>query len=412
MGVWLGALFVVVLSACPPPPVKGACEADENCGEFQRCDLQTGLCLCAENRACQQNEFCNDVGRCQPNTGCLVNEDCVVSDDPTLNQFCDIKSGQCKAELGCDPLEGEVCCTLDSHCGFGQICNLIDGRCIPGCRDDGDCLLGQGCVTSGLGAIGQCEAGSCTANNLCGFGEVCDLSTGTCVFDSRGPYCFSCSGGVGSDDCGHPANYCLTDTSDPTGQSEYCGVDCSQNQPCPFGYSCNDVIIVPPSAPFCTITEVCEKSPGSTTGTCTVNTNVICEEDEDCPEGPPGGTCPRAKIGNCLIDQGQECEQDTDCCDDPTACPEGSCVKQECRGGEGDQFGACTCTRDLDCPVDTCKDADLTDPNNPIVGHCELSGHDCYENLDCDVISCIDGGCRIGSNCAPANDRNCRELAP
>jgi hypothetical protein len=390
-----------------------ACQSNEECGDYQYCDVDIGLCLCSDDRGCGSGEFCNPVSRCQAISGCLSNEDCQQSsNDFCENSFCDVNSGRCVSNCFCDPETDDSCCTLDSQCGFSNIC--LDGRCRPGCRThngNGDCRLGEGCVAEPGQALGLCAAGTCTANNLCNFGEICDLIDGACTFDTRGPYCFACSGGIASEDCGEPANYCLTDSTDPTGQSEFCGVDCSQGQPCPFGYGCNDVIIIPPSAPFCTVPEYCVLPEGGGTGACSENPGIACTEDEDCPEGPPGGTCPRAAEGNCLVDQTQSCSEDTDCCDDADACPEGSCVKQLCVGGEGDAFGYCTCTRDLDCPRDECRDADLTDPDNPIQGHCHLSGHRCYEDIDCDVIACVDGGCRIGANCAPANDRNCREVA-
>lgn len=396
-------------------PALTKCTADADCqrsSQYLRCEVETGLCLCNDNRACGPNETCNPLGRCQAFAGCTANADCCGEGEDCTHLFCDTVTSQCLSVDECQPDQGETCCTLDSHCPFGNICNPLDQRCIPGCRDDGDCLLGQGCAGGGLGGrIGQCAADVCTANNLCDFGEVCNLETGECVYDDRGPYCAGCTGGVSSDDCGEPANYCLTDTSDPTGQAEFCGVDCSQQQPCPFGYSCNDVIIIPPAAPFCSPPETCVKAaPGDATGVCSRSAGTTCEVDEDCPEGPPGSNCPRADVGNCLLNQSQECERDTDCCDDANGCPPGSCVKQECRGGEGDTFGYCSCTRDLDCPRDECDGANLSDPDNPVMGHCLLSGHRCYDDIDCDVIACVDGGCRIGANCAPANDRNCSEV--
>lgn len=388
------------------------CEADEDCADpFKRCEVESGFCACITDEGCDPSEFCNAIGRCQVRQGCLSNDDCnQVDGDTCASQYCNTKSGQCQGNCDCDPEQGELCCSLDSHCPYGNICAQLDGRCVPGCRGDGDCRLGEGCVGAGLGgSVGQCAAGVCTGNNLCGFGESCNLESGECVFDTRGPYCAGCTGGVASDDCGEPANYCLTDTTDVTG-AEFCGVDCSQQQPCPFGYSCNDVIIVPPSAPFCSAPETCVKQEGQTEGSCSRETSVTCTVDEDCPEGPPGNDCPRGKVGNCLLEQTRECSNDSECCDDAANCPPGSCVKQECRGREGGAFGACTCTRDLDCPRDQCKDADLSDPSDPQHGYCELSGHRCYDDLDCDVIACVDGGCRIGANCAPANDRSCREL--
>lgn len=401
-------------AACGPAPT--ACTEDAQCrqGEdiYRVCLVEQGICGCADERGCGTDEFCNALGRCQAKVGCTSNDDCEQDPEGSFcaSQFCDTVTGQCKSNCECDPAEGQLCCSLDSHCAYGSICDVFAGRCVDGCRGDGDCRLGEGCVGAGLGGqLGQCAAGVCTANNLCQFGETCDLEEGDCVFDTRGPYCSGCTGGVASTDCGEKANYCLTDSSDPTGQSSFCGVDCSKNQPCPFGYSCNDVIIIPPSAPFCSA-EACVKQPGQTQGTCSQNSNVTCTTDDDCPVGLPGGDCPRGDVGNCLGSSTETCSKDSDCCEDPAACPEGSCVKQECRGGEGDAFGYCTCTRDLDCPTDECDGEDLSDPQNPKRGNCELSGHPCFEDVDCDVIACVDGGCRIGSNCAPANDRNCREL--
>ena len=44
------------------------------------------------------------------------------------------------------------------------------------------------------------------------------------------------------------------------------------------------------------------------------------------------------------------------------------------------------------------------------MGHCELSGHPCYLDFECDVITCVEGGCLIGQNCAPANGLSCVEV--
>jgi hypothetical protein len=392
----------------------GRCTVDEDCGSpFRRCDVDTGYCGCITEEGCADDEFCNALGACQVRSGCVTNEDCTqVAGDVCASQFCNVKSGQCTPNCGCDAEAGEECCSLDSHCAFGQICEPLNERCVPGCRGDGDCRIGEGCIGLALNVrVGQCAAGVCTGDALCGFGETCNLESGECLFDTRGPYCAGCSGGVASTDCGEPANYCLTDTTDPVGRSEFCGVDCNQNQPCPFGYDCRSVIIIPPSAPFCSA-EACIIERGQAQGRCSQNTNVTCTVSEDCPIGLPGGTCRQNRpLGNCINNQTQECDRDADCCADPASCASGSCVKQQCRSGqEGAAFGHCTCTRDLDCPRDQCKGADGSNPNNPLSGHCELSGHRCFDDLDCDVIGCVNGGCRIGRNCAPANDRACREL--
>lgn len=411
--VWGLGSMLLLGSNCGPAPLE-RCTQDADCqatSPYLRCEVESGLCLCSDDRGCGPNETCNAVGRCQANSGCASNADCCDGEAVCDNFFCDVTTAQCLSVLECQPDEGELCCTLDSQCPFAHVCNTFDQRCIPGCRNDGDCILGDGCVGASLtGGLGQCEAGKCTANNQCGYGELCNLETGSCVFDSRGPYCAGCSGGASSDDCGDPANYCLVNTNDPTRQSEYCGVDCSQGQPCPFGYSCNNVRIVP-STESCIAPETCDRDdPADPSGVCSRHPGQTCTIAEDCPEGSPGSNCPRAEVGNCLLDQTRACAQDAECCDDPSACPEGSCVKQVCLGGEGDSFGYCSCTRDLDCPRDECTGADLSDPASPVPGYCRVSGHRCYEDIDCDVIACVNGGCLIGKNCAPANDRSCADI--
>src|SRR6185437_4263039 len=89
----------------------------------------------------------------------------------------------------------------------------------------------------------------------CGIQQLCDVAAGTCITDSRGPYCAGCAGGVASRDCGTYGNYCLLDT---VNGGDYCGVDCSDGQACPNGYECKNVIILPASTlPTCALPEQC-----------------------------------------------------------------------------------------------------------------------------------------------------------
>jgi hypothetical protein len=389
------SLFILAGAKCGPE-VKTACTVDGDCdtgGEgYLRCDVEQGLCLCSDDRGCGAGEKCNALGRCQADSGCTNNADCGES------LFCDVTTSQCLAVDECGASDGRRCCVLDSQCGFGSVCDTLSRQCVPGCRDTADCILGEACVRALGQALGQCAAGVCSGDNLCAFGEICN-SNGSCEHDTRGAYCLGCAGGVGSDDCGDAGNFCLTDT---VNGGEFCGVDCGNGEACPFGYTCNDVIIIPPQAPFCAA-EVCLKEQGAATGHCSSpqNAGVVCSVDEDCPIGFPGGNCPRARVGNCHVDQLRACDTDADCGDGD------ECVKQECRYGEGDTQGYCSCTRDSDCPSDTCKNIDPTSG----LGSCELSGHDCFNDADCEaIIECIDGGCFIGRNCAPADGRTCRDL--
>lgn len=396
------ALVAIAASSCDcggPELCTSNAQCDATGQGFSACKLDEGICICTDDRGCGQDEFCNAVGRCQTIAGCETNEDCGASEQ---GLFCDVTSSQCLSLQECGPNEGQSCCTLDSQCPFRQVCDKLTLKCVEGCRDDADCLIGEGCVGARLGNLGQCGT-ACTADNLCGFGQLCNLTTGICEDDGRGPYCLGCEGGVASDDCGDKGNYCLTD--DVNG-GEFCGVDCYGNEACPNGYDCQDVIIIPPSAPFCTFPEICDIAEGATSGLCT-RSLTACTVDEECPEGPPGGDCfeRTGRHGSCAVDPQVPCKLDSDC-------PEGTCIRIECLGSEGGGFGHCTCTRNSDCPSDKCLGADASDPANPVTGHCELSGHRCFEDADCDVIACVEGGCLIGRNCAPSNDRTCRDVLP
>lgn len=374
---------VLVAAACSPS-VTSRCSTDVQCqtatDPYHRCDTTTGQCLCTDDRGCGVNETCNAIGRCQAVAGCLDNEDCGAG------LFC--RLGNCDALAGCG---AERCCSTDAACPYKQVCDALTWSCVPGCRDEADCLIGQGCIGAGGGRLGSCDA-ACTSDALCRPGELCNLSLGVCQRDTRGPYCLGCSGGVQSDDCGANGNYCLLDT---VNGGAYCGVDCWRGQACPNGYECKDVIILPGSTlPTCPLPEACVEGVCSRSG-------ASCVQDEDCPEGPPGSTCPRADVGNCELDANAPCSVEAECAG------LGACLKQQCRQREGASFGVCSCTKDTDCPRDRCVGADNTDPANPVYGACELSGHPCTLDFECDVITCVQGGCLLGKNCKPADDRTC-----
>lgn len=373
---------LAVLAGCPPATTS-RCTADAQCqtltDRYHRCDVASGQCLCTDDRGCGVSESCNALGRCQAIAGCLNSDDCGDG------LFC--RLGNCEAVAFCG---AERCCSTDAACPFKSVCDALTGACVPGCRDEADCIMGQGCVGAGSGRLGSCDA-VCTSDALCGPGELCNLTFGVCERDTRGPYCAGCSGGVQSDDCGANGNYCLLDT---VNGGAYCGVDCWRGQACPNGYQCKDVIILPAATlPTCPLPEAC------VVGVC-ARTSGPCVMDEDCPEGPPGSTCPRADVGNCELDSNLPCERDAECAG------QGACLKQECRQREGASFGVCSCTRDTDCPRDRCVGADNT-ASPAVEGHCELSGHRCTLDFECDVITCVLGGCLLGKNCKPADDRTC-----
>ncbi|MEW5855080.1 MAG: hypothetical protein AB2A00_40260 [Myxococcota bacterium] len=371
---------------------RAQCRTDPECGAFRFCQQSTGRCLCNDDRACGDGEFCNASFSCQPLAGCQDNTDCELQTENGAPLVCDVKASRC---------EPAALCFDDSHCPLDHICDTFVGACVAGCRDEADCVLGRGCVRDPPTAVfGRCVQGSCSTTANCPVGSNCDLTTNTCVVDTRGPFCGACQRfDPLNPQCGDdPANYCLIDTGDPTRRGHYCGVDCSQDQGCPNGYVCAPVIIVGGQAtPPCGV----ERCQG---GRCSV-TGAVCSVDTDCPQGPPGGDCERAVVGVCAGTVDQECSSDADC-----GGSQGSCRFAECRLRETSAYGFCSCVVDSDCTPDSCRGADLTDVNNPISGHCYLSGHRCYDDNDCNHIACVNGGCLIGENCKPANDRRCADL--
>ncbi len=419
-----GLLYVI---GCPSS--SGPCEADSDCGDGRFCEVETGVCLCQVNSACADLEFCNPAGYCQAISDCRSNEDCVTDRDGCENQFCDVVTAKCVSVCLCEPEEDEQCCTLDSHCNFGEVCVPVEQKCRPGCRTAGDCPISLGCQIEEGETIGGCVE-TCFENFQCQYGEFCDLERGQCVEDTRGPFCGSCSGGLAGD-CGAEPNFCLLNPRDPFARNQYCGVDCSQGQSCPLGFSCSDVILLDRAVlPVCVPPENCIAD-NNGARRCEHHPEIACEESTDCPEGALGSDCPKAATscdagsqcpggsvcpdngkcppyGNCL-QGGEACEQDRDCCEGDD-CPLGSCVLQLCQSDEGDEFGVCTCTEDSDCSTDTCEGADFSDPESPVLGTCVITGQPCSGDIDCGDIQCVNGGCRVGQNCTPSSDRSCSEI--
>ncbi len=85
----------------------------------------------------------------------------------------------------CRVVQEQSCrvCVVDADCGDSGLnrCTPFDGegRCLTGCRDQGDCLEGFACVAGVAGALCQPISGSCVAcggadTDGDGFGDACD----------------------------------------------------------------------------------------------------------------------------------------------------------------------------------------------------------------------------------------------
>ncbi len=387
---------MLVALGCGNTRTKKLCTTDADCGDPANlyCDQATGYCLCKTNAACQSGEICNAAGYCVPQSRCATNADC------PQGQYCETTSSTCV-----NPGR----CALDIQCPFGQVCDSNTSTCITGCRSHGDCPLGQACVCpapdgglencdcplgspalrsscpQGIGPDGglvtlppgQCTTSQCGDTSFCKFGYVCKPpSPGAppeCVnaYDPRySPYCATCVSQPGQTPCGVPSNYCLIAFDPQTNQPyQFCGVDCSQGQACPNGYSCQDVIVV------------LQRWQCSSNADCP-RTTVSCQLDSDCPNG---GVCSK----------------------DPGATT-GFCTGQ-CFTAEGTAQGFCSCVVDSDCFQDTCDSVTRT---------CSISGQPCDPTVGCTgTIRCVDfgtqggGGCLIGQNCAPVGNLTCAQLS-
>lgn len=348
------AFLLLALAACAEPQLRTLCASDDECGENRICDLESGSCRCANDVACGPDEYCN--GRtCQRRVGCDTTLDCPE------DTFCDLTTGRC--------LERDRC-TTDVQCQVGQICDTIRFECVPGCRDAGDCLLRQVCRCENDAescAIGACEGNLCDDDSFCHYGELCEPDAAGekhCVRDGRGPYCEGCQLTPGSySRCpGDGPNFCLLDRK-VTFRRTYCGVDCSEGQRCPWGYTCRNILVL---------------------------TGALCGSDADCSANGP--TC--ASDADC---PGARC--------DPTS---GRCGGK-CSFNEDSKQGFCTCSADSECPRDTC---------DAVTGRCAITRRPCSAGgNECErAIYCVNLGtraaCLIGRNCVPEDGLQCEDVRP
>lgn len=410
---WLAA--ILVLSACSGNTVPvGICTNDSECTiPGTRCDLSQMQCVCATDEACDSESFCNSAGVCQKRTGCAITADCGAG------TFCDIASGLCLQDPG-EPGLGSPC-GLSSQCPYGTVCR--DGTCQEGCFGNGDCPLGQICV-DGFCFTGGPGERLCTDNNFCEYGDVCGTDN-RCREDRRGPYCRGCSprSSTNPNPCDDRRNFCLLNTQELGGFTNFCGVDCSTGQDCPSGYGCSNIVVLTRST--CSNTAECRCGGPVTFASAT------CSVAEPCRPTLPDGTpdpdaqscvvagAPACNGGvegqaDCVVPVGQTsgnctCASNSDCSEGGTCvaglCCGGSVRPEEdlrCVGGEGRVTGFCTCATDDDCGGDSC---------DPVSGRCGITGVPCTPGQnDCPTISCINGGCLVGQNCAPQQGLSCSEV--
>jgi hypothetical protein len=383
-------LIAMLLASCK----KGTnlCSSDTQCSPGFSCDETTGACRCNGDESCAAGESCNAAGFCQAKLRCDSSADCLAGN------ICDTVSGTCIAEGNCS--------TLDVQCKAGEVCQNF--ACVPGCRHDGDCPAASdvcracpaGTPASACPTGSQCVRGQCDTKLTCNYGDLCegdgsDGGVSVCTADTRGPFCQPCVRQGGSSNfCGSDDSFCLIDGSKPLGQSFFCGVDCSQGQECPFGYTCHDVRVV--------LAQNCNSDAGLSSCADAPARSVSCDPAKS-HAGANGGEVNDDCDAALLV--GAVCDPNTRKC------------APQCLGtGETGVQAFCSCLRDSDCPADTCDSATRS---------CIVSGAPCIPGVvpdQCSTLHAVHcakeidsrlgdvGYCRIGQNCAPDQGYTCEIL--
>ena len=455
-----------------------ACDAGKSCGVSGPNPLPPGVNLCSTVANNANETVCNRVAGCVWNSviGCEPTGVCEY--DPTCGgrcttgEVCDSSTGLCMCDLGCGAgcPAGKACdtdtntnctnitsaniCNGQSTCHWnpdlGQCDSITCGTCVCDTSCGGGCPAGQACDHNGASATcGQCSCdttcnGGCPANQTCntdtasptcGFceppacsytdthgvkqqgcppGDLCDLSTGTCMCDT------SCGGSC------RAGTACDSNTTSPTCGLCECDTSCG-NVTCAAGQTCDSNPAHTNTCGLCVVDTTCGGSTcnptcsGGTVGTCTGDSNCIwktyknggmgacgpkacgvcnpvaglCTADNTCCGGcGPQQTCDTSS-GTCVCDTtcGGACQVGYTCDSDPahlTTC--GTCLCDTTCGGA--------------CPVgDRCN----SDTSSTTCGLCVVDptcGGGCPYPYQCNASTglCIPppcGVCPNGYTCNP-----------
>lgn len=355
----LAAALALVVGCPERTGEELGCTSDLDCGDFKRCDTGNGVCRCTDDGACDASEFCNLAGSCQPKTECLTDDDCRTADNPAA--ICDTRAPHLSgsgaddnvysATAGqCVTLSAQVSCLMDSHCPFGFFCQ--GSQCLPGCRDDGDCPMGDPCIN------GTCDPtpGACNGNGFCEYGEICQNHVCRPHAESA-QLCQRCDPTALVSDC---TGSCLIDSSvDPS--------PCDADSDCAAGY--------------------CVKLPCATDDQCMFGFET-CEGGGFLTPGACSGYCGDFFCGS------SSCDDATD------PCPRGySCYTLV-------SVSDISCTRGGgECPSSSSCSADAPGENQ-VSGYCA-----CGPDVGCPGLTeCVDGGCVTGTTCGPQDGLLCADV--
>jgi hypothetical protein len=438
---------LVGLGACKVNNLGNTCAVDTDCSDVELC--VEGACASACEEVCDEGEVCDQESRS------CIGDECTLAADCGPNERC--VSGNCV-----DSVE----CTMSQDCGEGQSC--IDSACIDGqCRRDGDCpgelvCVDNACIPEEGCVVGQircnanilitCLAGGeeieepCESDFVCLEGEgsarchaiICEADERSCMDTDTTTTCNNTGTALVDEDCA-PAEVCTEGVCGPLPCDPF-EIGCADAN---TAFACDgdgEIELLP-----CRDDQFCEEAlcrdractpgqsecVGDTIVTCdeagTQVERVFCGDMPQCVDVPGGCACvdttciPRVCVPGsrrCVGNGSQACSEDgttwraREACGDDQECVAGSCVSDNCEGGEslcsgevllrcqgewvaddcGDRGQLC---EDGRCQPRACEPGAALCADGDVATRCNVRGDGVEPGTDCGALdlSCIGGEC-------------------
>jgi hypothetical protein len=312
--------------------------------------------------------------------GQMVETDVTDGHYEVLDVVADIYLDDLGEELGPDfrseDLAGESLTDVEED--LGLLCNPGDGCFLDPCENNSDCLSGW-CVEH-LGA----QVCTVTCQDECPAGWNCKSVAGTepdLVYVCASSFANLCKPCVAGADCksiGGIDDVCVEYGAD----GDFCGGSCSDEQPCPLGFSCDEVTTVDGFLSAQCVNEA---------GVCPCTQQAIdLQLWTACETTSEWGTCEGKRVCGPL---------GLSLCDAPNPAAE------SCNGEDDDcdgDFDEGTCDDDNPCSEDSC---------HPTEGcnHKLLNGTECMDGNPCTAADhCVEGAC-VGTPVICNDDNPCTD---
>jgi len=285
-------------------------------------------------------------------------------------------------------------CQADTDCPTGELCSLSTNTCVAGtsCTSDLDCSSGELC--SATQQVCVAAGSSCSVSSDCAVGEYCSVTNDACV---PGVACASAADCGAGEFCSATQQVCLPGTAPcvltsdcPSGQ--LCSVAdnvCVEGSPCSFNVDCG------PGTVCSATNDVCV--PGGST----------CQLNGDCPSGELCSTADQVCVPGAACGSDADCGSGTFCSASSGVCVPGSdtCfVSSDCAAGELCSIADNRCVPGFGCGSDAdCAAGTFCSSN----GVCAPGTTACSGDGDClsgELCSIADDVCVPGSACVDDSD--------